>query len=436
MKSLKLLFVAVLAMVATSVSAQGPQGQQGQRPQRQRMTVEQRTQMQVDRQTKNLDLTEEQQKKLYDYYLGINKKQQEEMEARMKAMREGQQNGQRPDFRNMSEADREKFMKQMQEQRQAQQAAEEKAYKSILTEKQFKKWQMLKKAQEQRMRQMMQERQQGGQGGFGGPGQGGQGGFGGFGNGFGGGAGFRGILGDDEDLLQGVDLCSGLQQGELGNAGLLKACVYHVAHDQAPGVHGGTGGNHLVGVPDDGGGGQIFHFQQGLVAVNVAAARNIFCLPVIILLSKSYTITRPGHILRWESIYLIYCRQSHCVPLGNIPQSLIAVYEMHVKAFGRLLFLRLKIYHCTRPQWSVTLEIVDLQDFLEKESICLGNTLICLTFNGIDKRYTILGIHFPRHLKIEILFPAFSDRLYLLYLEWRFRRHMRRDILFLVTMLS
>ena len=60
MKSLKLLFVAVLAMVATSVSAQGPQGQQGQRPQRQRMTVEQRTQMQVDRQTKNLDLTEEQ----------------------------------------------------------------------------------------------------------------------------------------------------------------------------------------------------------------------------------------------------------------------------------------------------------------------------------------------------------------------------------------
>ena len=94
MKSLKLLFVAVLAMVATSVSAQGPQGQQGQRPQRQRMTVEQRTQMQVDRQTKNLDLTEEQQKKLYDYYLGINKKQQEEMEARMKAMREGQQQGQ------------------------------------------------------------------------------------------------------------------------------------------------------------------------------------------------------------------------------------------------------------------------------------------------------------------------------------------------------
>ena len=139
MKSLKLLIVAVLAMVATSVSAQGPQGQQGQRPQRQRMTVEQRSQMQVDRQAKNLDLNEEQKKKLYDYYLTTNKKQDAEREERMKAMREGQQNGQRPDFRNMSEADREKFMKQMQEQRQAQQAAEDKAFKSILTEKQYKK---------------------------------------------------------------------------------------------------------------------------------------------------------------------------------------------------------------------------------------------------------------------------------------------------------
>ena len=64
---------------------------------------------------------------------------------------------------------------------QAQQAAEEKAMKEILTEKQYKKWQMQKKAQEQRMRQMMQERQQNGQGGpgFGGPGFGGPGGFGG-----------------------------------------------------------------------------------------------------------------------------------------------------------------------------------------------------------------------------------------------------------------
>ena len=53
-------------------------------------------------------------------------------------------------------------------------------YKCCGNEKQYKKWQMQKKAQEQRMRQMMQERQQGGQGGPGFGGQDGpQGGFGG-----------------------------------------------------------------------------------------------------------------------------------------------------------------------------------------------------------------------------------------------------------------
>ena len=115
MKSLKLFMVAVMAIFATSVSAQAPQGQQGQRPQRQRMTVEQRAKMQADRMTKSLDLNEEQQKQMYEYYLATNKKQQAEREERMKAMREGQQQGQRPDFRNMSEEDRTAFMKKMQE---------------------------------------------------------------------------------------------------------------------------------------------------------------------------------------------------------------------------------------------------------------------------------------------------------------------------------
>ena len=74
MKSLKVLFIAVLAMVATTVSAQGPQGQQGQRPQRQRMTVEQRAQMQADRMTKSLDLNDEQKAKIYEYHLANYKK--------------------------------------------------------------------------------------------------------------------------------------------------------------------------------------------------------------------------------------------------------------------------------------------------------------------------------------------------------------------------
>jgi flagellar biosynthesis GTPase FlhF len=147
------------------------------------ITPEQMAKMQTERFAKSLDLSEEQQKKLYDYNLNNIKKQQEERE-KMRAQREqGQQGqGQRPDFRNMSEADREAFFKQMQEQRKAQEAAEEKAYKEILTEAQYKKWQKLKKQQEMRQRQMMQQRMGGGEGGFGGPG--GQGGPGG---GFGGG---------------------------------------------------------------------------------------------------------------------------------------------------------------------------------------------------------------------------------------------------------
>ena len=71
---------------------------------------------------------------------------------------------------NMSDADREAFFKRMQDERKAQEAAEEKAYKEILTEAQYKKWQKLKKQQEMRQRQMMQQRMGGGEGGFGGPG--------------------------------------------------------------------------------------------------------------------------------------------------------------------------------------------------------------------------------------------------------------------------
>ena len=83
MKSLKVLFIAVLAMVATTAAAQGPQGQQGQRPQRQRMTVEQRAEMQAERMTKSLNLSEEQKTQIYEYHLANYKKQQEEREARM-----------------------------------------------------------------------------------------------------------------------------------------------------------------------------------------------------------------------------------------------------------------------------------------------------------------------------------------------------------------
>jgi len=200
MKLFKSLLIAVLAFVATDVAAQAPQGpqrpqgqhaQRGQRPPRQRMTIEQRAEMQADRMAKNLDLNQEQKKQIYDYHLATYKQQQEEQQARMKAFREGQQGqqGQRPDFRNMSDEQRAEFMQKMQEARQKQQAEYEAAMKGILTKKQFKKWQMQRRAQEQRMRQRMMGGEGAPQQGFGGEnaqggGERGFGGEGGFGGGF------------------------------------------------------------------------------------------------------------------------------------------------------------------------------------------------------------------------------------------------------------
>ena len=102
MKLFKSLLIATLALAATGVSAQAPQrpqhpqGQHGQRPHRQRMTIEQRAEMQAERMTKNLGLNQEQKQQIYDYHLATYKQQQAEREARMKAFREGQQNQQGP----------------------------------------------------------------------------------------------------------------------------------------------------------------------------------------------------------------------------------------------------------------------------------------------------------------------------------------------------
>ena len=155
MKALKVLAVVVALCFSGIAMAQDapqrPQGpQQGQRPQRERMSPENMAKMQTERMAKSLELSEEQQKKLYDYNLKTITEQQKQREQ-MRAQRgqgqpqAGQGQGQRPDFMNMSEADREAFMKKMQEQRQAQEAAREKAYKEIFTEAQYKKWQKLKK---------------------------------------------------------------------------------------------------------------------------------------------------------------------------------------------------------------------------------------------------------------------------------------------------
>ena len=186
MKRLKLIVLALSLMIGASAMAQGPQGQQG--GQRQRMTPEQRAKAQTERTAKSLELSDAQQKKLYDYNLATIKKQQEERE-KMMGNREDMQR-RMEEMRNMTDEQRQAYFQKMQKEREAQAAAEDKAMKEILNADQYKKWQKQKKQQEARMRERMQGGGFGGPqgGGFGGPG-GGQGGFGGgpeggFGGGF------------------------------------------------------------------------------------------------------------------------------------------------------------------------------------------------------------------------------------------------------------
>ena len=84
MKGLRIIALAFALCIGGTALAQGPQGpqgqQQGQRGPRQRMNPEQMAKMQTERFAKSLDLSEEQQKKLYDYNLNNIKKQQEERE--------------------------------------------------------------------------------------------------------------------------------------------------------------------------------------------------------------------------------------------------------------------------------------------------------------------------------------------------------------------
>ena len=136
MKKVKLLIVALALMIGVGAMAQEPQGQG--RPQRQRMTPEQMAKSQTDRLVKSLELSEEQQKKLYDYNLANIKKQQAERQ-KMMGNREDMQK-RMEEFRNMTDEQRQEFIAKQRKEQEASKAAQTKAMKEILTEAQFKKW--------------------------------------------------------------------------------------------------------------------------------------------------------------------------------------------------------------------------------------------------------------------------------------------------------
>lgn len=126
---MKKLLIALVAMILTTgVFAQDQNGQGGPR-QRREFNPEEMATRRADRLKETLSLTDEQYKKIKEYYTEQGKAQQEQM----KKMMEGGQQGQR--------MDREAMMKEM----EARRAAETKALKEILTEDQYKKYEEAEK---------------------------------------------------------------------------------------------------------------------------------------------------------------------------------------------------------------------------------------------------------------------------------------------------
>jgi NAD-dependent DNA ligase len=96
------------------------------------MTPEQIAKSQTDRLVKSLELSEEQQKKLYDYNLANIKKQQAERQ-KMMGNREDMQK-RMEEFRNMTDEQRQEFFAKQRKEQEASKAAQTKAMKEILTE--------------------------------------------------------------------------------------------------------------------------------------------------------------------------------------------------------------------------------------------------------------------------------------------------------------
>ena len=197
MKALRILAAAAGVLCAVSLSAQEGRRERGERPAMPEpvsdsVWVIQRTQEMVEKYT----LTPEQEESVRQ----LNLKYADKMNFTPARMGFGGENGERPDFRSMTDEQRQEFMQkmqaqmgEMQEKMQAMQEARkayEKELEGFLNKDQLKAYRKDRRREEAEM----QRRMQGGMGGGrpGGMGPGGPGGFPGGGMGPGGPGGFPG----------------------------------------------------------------------------------------------------------------------------------------------------------------------------------------------------------------------------------------------------
>ena len=199
MKALRILAAAAGVLCAVSLSAQEGRRERGERPAMPEpvsdsVWVIQRTQEMVEKYT----LTPEQEESVRQ----LNLKYADKMNFTPARMGFGGENGERPDFRSMTDQQRQEFMQKMQAQmgemqekmQQMQDARKEyeKELESVLNKDQLKAYRKDRRRQEAEM----QRRMQGGRPGGMGPGGMGPGGFPGGGmpgGGFPGGGGFGGF---------------------------------------------------------------------------------------------------------------------------------------------------------------------------------------------------------------------------------------------------
>ena len=198
MKALRILAAAAGVLCAVSLSAQGGRRERGERPAMPEpvsdsVWVIQRTQEMVEKYT----LTPEQEEAVR----AINLKYADKMNFTPQRMGFGGENGERPDFRSMTDEQRQEFMQKMQAQmgdmqekmqeRQKARKDYEEELEGVLDKNQLKAYRKDRRREEAEM----QRRMQGGMGG-GRPGGMGPGGFPGGGmpgGGFPGGGGFGGF---------------------------------------------------------------------------------------------------------------------------------------------------------------------------------------------------------------------------------------------------
>lgn len=134
---MKKLFVAALLVVGMTAFAQE---KEGKRAGRERLTTEQKVDLQVKKMSKDLDL---------------NEKQKEQIKALV-----GKQVEKREQKRNELQEAKEKDRAAMRTQMQTEQAVASSEMKKILTPEQFAKWEKIREERKEKMKEKMTERKE------------------------------------------------------------------------------------------------------------------------------------------------------------------------------------------------------------------------------------------------------------------------------------